>query len=124
MENSRNKYFIEECFKIFVKKTFIVTIFYKNVFSFTNFLMEFRHVRTYGRTAKNNRRNEAKLITQWHVTIKMCGKTNKRGFTVNLGGKSIAFSELKQLLRIKAIILFFFECKFHFKMRSVDEIFY
>ena len=86
--------------------------------------MEFRHVRTNGKTAKNNRRNEAKLITQWHVTIKMCVNTNKRGFTVNQGGKSIAFSELKQLLKIEAIILFFFECKFQFKMRRVDEIFY
>ena len=34
-------------------------------------MMEFRHVRTYSKTAKSNGRNQTKLIIQWHVTIKM-----------------------------------------------------
>ena len=41
--------------------------------------MEFRHVRTYDKTAKNNSRNKAKLITQCYVTIKMCVDTTKKG---------------------------------------------
>ena len=49
-----NKYFTEECFNTFVNKPSTVTIFYKNVFNSTNFLMEFRHVRAYGKTAKNH----------------------------------------------------------------------
>ena len=53
----RNKYFIEKFFNIFVKKPFTATIFYKNVFNFTNFLMEFRHIRTYGKTSQKNSRN-------------------------------------------------------------------
>ena len=44
------------CFNTFVNKTFTVTIFYKNV-NFINFAMEFRYVRAYGKTAKNNSRN-------------------------------------------------------------------
>ena len=55
--------------------------------------MEVRHVRTYGKTAKNNSRNYAELITQWHVTIKMCVNTTKRGFTINRGGKNVAVSQ-------------------------------
>ena len=55
--------------------------------------MKFRHVRTYGKTAKKNSRNYAKLITKWHVAIKMCLNTTKRGFTVNRGGKNTAFSD-------------------------------
>ena len=53
----RNKYFIEERFITFVNKPFAVTIFYKKVYNFINFLMEFRHVRAYGKTAKNDSRN-------------------------------------------------------------------
>ena len=70
-----------------------VTIIYKNVFNFTNFLIEFRHVRTYGRTAKNNNKNYAKLLIQWHAIIKCCVNTTKRGFTLNRGGKNIVFSD-------------------------------
>ena len=79
----RNQYFTEECFNTFVDKTFTVTIFYKKVFKFSNTLMEFRHVSAYGKTAKDNCRNQIELITEGHVTTKMRVNTTKSGFTVN-----------------------------------------
>ena len=90
----RNKYFIEECFNTFVNKLFTVIIFYKDVFNFTNFLMKFRHVRAYGKTAKNNSRNYSELIIQRHVTIKMHVDTTKGWFMVSRSGKNIVFSDI------------------------------
>ena len=88
-----NKYFIEECFNPFVSKPFTVAIFYKNDFNFTNLLMEIRHARPYGKTAKINDRNKTELIIQQHVTIKMRVNTTESWVTVNPSSKNIIFSD-------------------------------
>ena len=86
------EFLINECVLTHLSIKLSLTIFYENV-NFTNFAMEFRYVRAYGKTAKNDSRNQTKLMIQWYVTIKMRVNTTKRGFTVNRGGKNIVFSD-------------------------------
>ena len=79
--------------------------------------MKFRHVIALGKNAKNNCRSKTELIIQRHVN------STKRGFTENLGGANIVFSNNFHISEIKKLFLLFFECKFHFRVTSVHEIF-
>ena len=69
--------------------------------------MEIRNVQAYGKTVKNDSRNQTELIIQWYVTIKMRVNTTKNGFTAN-GGVKALFS----LITVTFKKLNYFLCSF------------
>ena len=49
--------------------------------------------------------------------------TTKSGFKLNRSGKNIIFSNNFNIEKIETLAMLFFECKFHFRMTKVHEIF-